>query len=206
MATKVTDLPAVTQPFISSDNLLVSKHVTITSGLLTIGEEYTILDFNTGDNFSNVANVISGTINTTGCVFTATGTTPTTYSNGSTLAYYQSQKYTLTDLRNALGLGSKVYIVNLTQSGTSAPSIVVGINTLGGVPSPSRATDGAYLLTLTGAFLNGKTFVKISGSSNGFVEAFRTSDDEIRINTYSGGVGADSIMTSPTCLEVITIP
>jgi len=56
-----------------------------TSGLLIIGETYTITTFVAGDNFTNVANIVSGTINTTGCVFIATGTTPTTWTNASTL-------------------------------------------------------------------------------------------------------------------------
>ena len=38
-------------------------------------EIYTIDSYSPGDDFSNVAEVISGTINTTGCVFKAVGTT-----------------------------------------------------------------------------------------------------------------------------------
>ena len=52
-----------------------------TSGTLVIGKKYRINDYNAGDDFTNV-----GGSNVTGNIFTATGTTPTTYSNGSTLA------------------------------------------------------------------------------------------------------------------------
>lgn len=52
----------------------------ITSGPLIIGQKYIISDFNAGDNFTNV-----GGTNVPGNVFIATGTTPTVYSNGSTL-------------------------------------------------------------------------------------------------------------------------
>jgi hypothetical protein len=52
---------------------------------LIIGETYTITDYVSGDSFSNVANVTSGVIDTTGCEFIATGETPTNWSNGSTL-------------------------------------------------------------------------------------------------------------------------
>lgn len=196
MATKVTDLPAVTQPFISSDNLLVSKHVTITSGLLTIGEEYTILDFNTGDNFSNVATVISGVINTTGCVFTATGTTPTVYSNGSTLAYYQSQKATITQL----GGLPKVYKALLTQTGTSAPVATVLVNTLSGTPVWTRLGVGNYNLTLVGEFItdktyipnfgtsvgNGRTMIQITNGASllGYLDLFWDSEDVLILNIY----------------------
>lgn len=61
-------------------NNSVSTNV-ITSGALTIGVRYRINDYNAGDNFTNV-----GGANVTGNVFTATGTTPTTYSNGSILS------------------------------------------------------------------------------------------------------------------------
>jgi hypothetical protein len=52
---------------------------------LIIGETYTITNYVSGDDFSNVANVTTGTINQTGCVFIATGTTPSSWFNGSQL-------------------------------------------------------------------------------------------------------------------------
>lgn len=55
---------------------------TQTSGSLTVGQKYIILDFNAGDDFTNVG----AASNATGVIFTATGTTPTTYTNGSTLS------------------------------------------------------------------------------------------------------------------------
>lgn len=58
---------------------------TATSGTLIVGEIYTLTTYVAGDDFENVANVQSGTINTTGCVFIATGTTPTAWTEGSTL-------------------------------------------------------------------------------------------------------------------------
>jgi len=58
----------------------LSATYTQTSGVLIVGQQYYISDFNAGDNFTNV-----GGTNVTGAIFTATGTTPTTYSNGSTL-------------------------------------------------------------------------------------------------------------------------
>lgn len=49
-----------------------------------VGEKYTIVDYALGDDFSNIANVISATaINGTGCEFIATGKAPTDWSNGS---------------------------------------------------------------------------------------------------------------------------
>lgn len=58
---------------------------TQTTGTLIIGKRYIITTYVSGDDFTNVANVISGTINTDGCEFIAIGDTPDDYSNGSTL-------------------------------------------------------------------------------------------------------------------------
>ena len=58
---------------------------TITSGDLVIDETYEITNYQGSDDFSNVADVISGVINTNGCIFIATGTTPTEWSSNSEL-------------------------------------------------------------------------------------------------------------------------
>jgi uncharacterized delta-60 repeat protein len=58
---------------------------TISSGYLVVGESYEITLYQSGDDFSNVAEVTYGVINTTGCVFKAIGSIPTDYSNSSDL-------------------------------------------------------------------------------------------------------------------------
>jgi hypothetical protein len=52
---------------------------------LIIGEEYTITNYQLGDDFSNIAEVTSGNINETGCIFAATGGLPSIWDNGSEL-------------------------------------------------------------------------------------------------------------------------
>jgi hypothetical protein len=52
---------------------------------LIVGETYTITVGQTGDDFSNIANIQSGTINQTGCVFIAIGQIPAVWSNSSEL-------------------------------------------------------------------------------------------------------------------------
>lgn len=52
---------------------------------LIIGETYTITSYNAPDDFSNIANVQSGIINETGCVFIATGSTPDVWICGTTI-------------------------------------------------------------------------------------------------------------------------
>ena len=169
MAEKITDYTAKSQDFIDTDLFDVSKHVTQTSGALVVGKRYTILNFVAGDNFTNVASVVSGTINTTGCVFDAIGTTPTTYSNGSTLARYETQSYTYEDLKTGLNGNPLVYEALLSQTGTSAPvASSILVNTLGQTPTFSYLGVGDYRLTVTGGiFVKAKTAMIIAQNIGG---------------------------------------
>jgi hypothetical protein len=70
------------------------------SGLI-IGETYTITTYVAGDDFSNIANVTSGVINETGCIFIATGSSPSNWENSSVLT---SEGNLVVDvLENSLG-------------------------------------------------------------------------------------------------------
>ena len=52
---------------------------------LVIGKIYCINSYQAGDDFSNVATVISGTINENGCVFEATGDEPNSWNGNTSL-------------------------------------------------------------------------------------------------------------------------
>jgi hypothetical protein len=68
-----------------------------TNGLLVIGEEYVIDSLEAGDDFTNVGYVSEGVI------FTATGTTPTNWSNGSTVLFLtQSQPVINNEIFNTI--------------------------------------------------------------------------------------------------------
>lgn len=56
----------------------------ITEGLLIVDQKYVITEYVAGDDFTNVG----AASNASGVSFTATGTVPTDYSNGSTLTPY----------------------------------------------------------------------------------------------------------------------
>ena len=103
-----------------------------TSGLLIVGRKYTINTFVAGDNFTSVASVVSGTINTTGCVFIATGTTPTTWTNESILtssddldfsaydhAYTRANQIALNVANEGTGLGVVYPFIDNAQNGGS---------------------------------------------------------------------------------------
>ena len=208
MAEKVTDYTPKSQNFIDTDLFDVSKHVTQTSGALVIGKRYTILDFNTGDNFTNVANVISGTINTTGCVFDAIGTTPTTYSNGSTLAHYETQSYTYAELKAGLAIGAKVYKALLTQTGMNAPTSIESVNTTLCTISYSYDAVGQYMGTCSSPILlAGKTHFNIQNggivSADTQFEIQRIDDSTFYINSLQGAVLTDnSLLNTSVQIEV----
>jgi hypothetical protein len=58
---------------------------TITDGELIVGETYEITNYQGTDDFTDVADIQSGVINTNGCVFIATGPTVSNWSSNSEL-------------------------------------------------------------------------------------------------------------------------
>jgi hypothetical protein len=81
-----------------------------------VGETYNITNYVAGDDFSNIANVINGTINTTGCTFSATGKIPTDWSNGSTIT--SSGGLVVNELENNLGFPVGWVAAEIYGSGT----------------------------------------------------------------------------------------
>lgn len=162
---KITNYPAKSQAFTASDLFDVSKFVTQTSGQLR-PTRYTIVTYVAGDDFSNVATVVSGTINTTGCVFDAIGTTPTDYSNGSTLSSYESQSYTYAEL--ALEVFGYNLFIGLIKQSTIASPVIVPLKTSIGSWSTARNAAGDYDLINTGSFPDSeKLFIAPFGSGLG---------------------------------------
>jgi hypothetical protein len=80
----------------------------------------------------------------------------------------------------------KVYTALLTQSGTNVPVATVLENTLGGVPTYQRNTQGAYQLTLSNAFINLKTALFITDSSASQLRIYRSSVSVINIEMSTG--------------------
>jgi hypothetical protein len=80
----------------------------------------------------------------------------------------------------------KVYTALLSQSGTNAPVATVLENTLGGVPTYQRNTQGAYQLTLSNAFINLKTALFITDSSASQLRIYRSSASVINIEMSTG--------------------
>jgi hypothetical protein len=88
---------------------------------LIIGDTYTITTYQSSDDFSNIANVQSGTINETGCVFIATGETPNNWTNGSELV--SNGDLVVDVLENTLG-----YDLSWQQTPFGGNGYYIGIN------------------------------------------------------------------------------
>jgi len=161
---------------------------TATSGTLVVGKRYAITTFVAGDDFANVATVISGTINTTGCEFLATGTTPTVWTNGSTL----------TD--------------------TSAPVATVGQNNIGQTMTWAYVSPGVYTVTAgAAAFTANKTQVVLGSgdwsASADFVAIgyTRTSTTVITINTKNVDMSGPNAtlgndLLTETAIRIVIFP
>jgi hypothetical protein len=77
----------------------------------------------------------------------------------------------------------KKYIALMSQSGTSAPTVTVLENSIGDIVW-TRASTGLYRGTLIGAFPLNKTYSMISVTlTDGIVNVYRFSDDNIRVAT-----------------------
>jgi hypothetical protein len=78
----------------------------------------------------------------------------------------------------------KTYLASISQTGTSAPTVDWGYSELSSTVTLSRATNGNFQLTLSGAeFTLNKTFVQITNGSSGanvILGAYRQSTTVIR--------------------------
>lgn len=99
-------------------------------------------------------------------------------------------------------IGYLIYTALLSQSGTNAPTAVIGSNTLGGVPVWTRFSAGFYTLTLTSAFPLTKTHIICGTNANGGLAFFydiQSSGAPNSFNLYireaSTGAMSDDLLT-----------
>lgn len=129
----LTNVPSVSTPYSAYVALLTQlPPTTITAGTLFVGAVYTIDNYASGDDFSNVAEVLSGTINETGCVFRAVFDSPATYVYGSELSYSGDPVSTV--LQNDFGgsidwsyVGTGVYCASSTATTFTAEKTYLSI-------------------------------------------------------------------------------
>lgn len=99
----------------------------------------------------------------------------------------------------------KVYRAHLTQVTSGVPSAVVFENSLGDTPTFARTSSGIYVMTLSDAWVAGKTFITIGqygtnvvagGGAAHRIQAVRTDADDITITTGDddGNAVADDVL------------
>ena len=119
--TTTSNYTGVYRALLTQTGTIIGTNITSFDYGLIIGETYTITSYQASDDFSNIANVQSGTINETGCVFIATGQTPYVWDNGSELT---SGGGLIVDvLENTLGYG-----INWEQAPYGGNGYYVGLN------------------------------------------------------------------------------
>jgi hypothetical protein len=91
----------------------------------------------------------------------------------------------------------KVYATLLTQRLLAAPTSEILENTIGDIVfTKDTEGPGVYYATLTGAFVNNKTWLMINQPVSGNVRIYRDDANTLVINTSNtSGVAADGILT-----------
>jgi hypothetical protein len=105
------------------------------------------------------------------------------------------------DASPVASLGYKVYKALITQTGTSAPTLIVLQNTIGTI-TPSYTSAGNYVLSSSGLFTLNKTFQLIGTPSDVTAQLyFNQSDaDDLSLYTTSSGVAADGMVSNTSIL------
>lgn len=142
------------RPYTVYKALMSQTTVADTSGTLVEGKTYIIDSLKTGDDFSNVGYVEEGT------AFVATGTTPTDWTNSTS-------------------------VMNLTDS---APTVTILENSIGDIVWAYDSV-GVFTGTLAGKFTEDKTYFPLPVSiihpiTGGLVTVGWSSEDEIVVSSY----------------------
>lgn len=141
---------------------------------LIIGETYTITSYQSDDDFSNIANVLSGNINETGCVFVATGETPNRWFSNSELVSVGG--LVVTELENSLGFS--IYWVSNPMGGSG---YYFGFKDMTGPIINTFPRRSTYVNTQTrGAFFGPYGFIQTSAG----IGSIEDKDDVVFLEVY----------------------
>ena len=85
---------------------------------------------------------------------------------------------------------------NLTQSGTSAPTLTTFVNTSGATLTTSYTSVGTYKITASSAIFDvTNTWIMVS-NAEAHIELYRNTDTELILKTYnSGGTLTNGLIT-----------
>jgi len=141
---------------------------------LIIGETYTITSYQSDDDFSNIANVVSGNINETGCVFVATGETPNRWFSNSELVSVGD--LVVTELENSLGF--PIYWISNPMGGSG---YYFGFRDMTGPIINTFPRRSTYVNTQTrGTFFGPYGFIQTSAG----IGSIEDKDDVVFLEVY----------------------
>jgi len=131
---------------------------------------------------------------------------------GTEEVYLASDEKTTVNAISQFAVG-KVYKAQISQAGTSAPTLVELVNTLGVTVTPSYGVAGVYTLSGFTGLITGLTEVNITCPDNGVLSAKAggtVSTDVVAILTYSSGVLSNDVLSNDPSISnfgssVITI-
>ena len=123
--------------FTQTESIVGTSLVNFNQGLI-LGETYTITAYNAPDDFSNIADVQSGNINETDCIFIATGSTPAVWICGTTIT--SAGNDVIDVLENTLG-----YDINWVHSPIGGAGYYIGFNAKTG-PLPNSFPRNKVLI------------------------------------------------------------
>lgn len=134
-----------------------------------------------------------------------------------TKQYFFKINEIIDNLNNINTLGYKVYIANLTQTGTDSPTVESNgsgantpfVNTLGGSVTIARTNIGRYTLTTSSLFgaTASKCNIKISLNAGSGYEYFAewTSANVVSISTFNTGNFSDDVLLNSS-IEITIYP
>lgn len=118
---------------------------------------------------------------------------------------YKSRKITGAQLK-----ASKpylVYVANLTQTSTNAPTAEVLENTLSGTPTFTYVSTGVYKIVLAGEWDANLTFILVNTwHKNGFVQCYRLDSDELSLRTFNTSLAATDGILEDSSIEIRVYP
>jgi hypothetical protein len=139
-----------------------------------IGETYTITDYVAGDDFSNIANVVSGVINETGCQFIATGEIPNVWTNSSTLE--NAGNFIVDVLENNLGF-------DINWFNDFIPGVYIGINATTGPIHNAFPRTQVSVMTGQTVLASGEPF-PVQSTIFAFPGGFSNKDEVVVVVPY----------------------
>lgn len=153
---------------------IISQTPDLVYDALVIGKRYVIENLAEGDNFSNVGYVSNRV------PFTATGTTPTTWDNGTVVIDYDTTGITV----EVLNSDEPDFLGDIVWSRDSRPGMYIG------------TLEGRLPFNRCITYINSEYSPNVNGSGHRVIAAMKNveDDDKMRLYTFLGDLTKDGIL------------